>query len=646
METFSISNRRYLGSKQQLLDFIDEIITNNTKNCLSFTDLFAGTAVVSDRFKDRFELIINDTLSCNYHAYICFFSNLPYNEKKIDKLIKSYNTEHEIKASYYSQNFKDTYLSKESLRSLDFIRDDIENKFENGKINQREYSILITSLIYAIDKTANTVGHYDAFRKNGDKLRNMKLKKPYISKAKFRNQIFNLDANTLIRQIKTDILYLDPPYNSRQYCDAYHFLENVATHKQPKVYGVARKMDRTRLKSKYCLNNAREHFSDLISNADAKYILLSYNNTITADPRSNTKMSDNDIFEILSKKGKVSIFEKDFVPFNAGKSNIQEHKERIFFCEVSRKSTTAKQINLNIAFKRKISQSPLNYTGGKFKLLEQIFPKIPENIDTFYDIFCGGFNVGANFFNAKKVIGIDNNKPLIELLNFIKNSSDLENKLDELILYYNLSQSSKHGYEFYNTTSDAGLCKHNKDGFTRLKADYNTTKNPILFLLLIIFSFNNQIRFNSSEEFNLPVGKRDFNAKLRAKLNNFVKNIQNADFLAYDFRDLTLSSLKQNDFVYLDPPYLLGTATYNENNGWNKKDEAELLDFLSKINTLGVRFAMSNVLEHKVKTNDMLLKWCLENGFNIIHLDKSYANSSYQTKHKDSISREVLIMNF
>lgn len=254
--------------------------------------------------------------------------------------------------------------------------------------------------------------------------------------------------------------------------------------------------------------------------------------------------------------------------------------------------------------------------------------------------------MGANFFNAKKIVGIDSNKPLIELLNFIKNSSNLESKLDELILYYNLSQSSKHGYEFYNTTSDTGLCKHNKDGFTRLKADYNTTRNPILFLLLIIFAFNNQIRFNSNGEFNLPVGKRDFNSKLRVKLNSFVKNIQNAEFLALDFRDLTPSNFKQSDFVYLDPPYILGAATYNENNGWNKKDEVELLDFLLKINSQGVRFALSNVLNHKGKTNDILIKWCLENGFNIIHLSKSYTNSSYQAKHKDSSSKEVLIVNF
>ena len=122
-------------------------------------------------------------------------------------------------------------MSEESLKSIDFIRDDIESKFKNGNINQREYSILITSLIYAIDKVANTVGHYDAFRKNVDQLRKIDLKKPYISKTKFKHQIFNLDANTLVKQIKTDILYLDPPYNSRQYCDAYHFLENVATHK-------------------------------------------------------------------------------------------------------------------------------------------------------------------------------------------------------------------------------------------------------------------------------------------------------------------------------------------------------------------------------------------------------------------------------
>lgn len=336
MDTFNIANRRYLGSKQQLLDFIENIVKSHTKNCHSFADIFAGSGVVANRFNKNYNLILNDNLTCNYHIYTCFFSNVAYDKDKILTLLESYNNAKNLAPNYYSKNFTNTYLSEENLKIVGFIRDNIELNLEQNIINKREHSILITSLLYAIDRIANTVGHYDSYRKNGDLEKKLNLRIPLIDNSlNANNQIYCRDANDIAKKIKADIFYLDPPYNSRQYCDAYHFLENVAKNTKPQVVGVAKKMDRSGLKSNYCLSDASVYLSELVANINAKYILLSYNNTHNkANARSNAKISDNEILEILGKKGKVRIFEKDFAPFNAGKSNITNHKERIFLCEV------------------------------------------------------------------------------------------------------------------------------------------------------------------------------------------------------------------------------------------------------------------------------------------------------------------------
>ena len=224
------------------------------------------------------------------------------------------------------------------------------------------------------------------------------------------NTCYNLDSNELIKNIKGDLLYLDPPYNSRQYCDAYHLLENVARWEKPEVYGVARKMDRTSLKSDYCKITATKVFEELIERADTKYILLSYNNMSNkGNDRSNAKISDEDIIRILSKKGKVIIFESDYKSFSTGKSDIRDNKERLFLCEVF--SGEKKKLNISC---------PFNYTGGKFKLLEQLQPLFDEK-EVFLDLFAGGGNVGINS-SSSKVIFNDMNENLIDLIEFIKDT--------------------------------------------------------------------------------------------------------------------------------------------------------------------------------------------------------------------------------
>ncbi|WP_196029982.1 Dam family site-specific DNA-(adenine-N6)-methyltransferase [Longicatena caecimuris] len=649
MNKFELSNRRYLGSKTKLISFIHEVVNQNCSNVCSVLDLFGGTGVVGYSFNDDCSVLINDILKTNIVAYNTFFSNEIIDEEKIEKLIEGYNLVDIKKDNYYSKNFADTYLSKENMRKVGFIRDDIDNQYKKKKINEREKSILVCSLIYSIDKIANTVGHYDAYRKNGNLEQELTMLMPNIkNNNNDNNQIYCEDSNQLVKNISADLVYIDPPYNSRQYCDAYHFLENVVLNNKPKVFGTARKMDRSNLKSKYCTAKAATEFADLIKNIKAKYILVSYNNTgEKGNARSNAKITDSQILEILGKKGEVKVFEQEYALFNTGKTKLEDHKERLFLCIVGQKEKKSVLNNTN-----ELVKSPLNYTGGKYKILTQLMDRFPKDIDMFFDVFSGGGNVGANI-NAKKIICVDINDRLISLFNYLQKEEyyHLVNHLDTLIDRFSLSNTYKHGYKFYGCNSGNGVGQYNRDKFLKLREEYNNSnkKRDDLFLLLIIYGFNNQIRFNSKGEFNLPVGKRDFNGSLRKKLQLFMDKLHSKEisFENIDFRRLDVEKIRKvNSFLYLDPPYYLGDASYNENGGWTEKDEEDLLNFLKLCDEKQIRFALSNVIEHKGKIHDKLLNWCLSNGFNINYINCSYSNSNYHIKDKSLVTREVLITNY
>lgn len=304
-------------------------------------------------------------------------------------------------------------------------------------------------------------------------------------------------------------------------------------------------------------------------------------------------------------------------------------------------------------------QSPLNYTGGKYKLLPQILPLFPQNINVFVDLFCGGCNVGINV-ESNSVIYNDSNKNLLYLYNTFKNL-DKETILEwiyEIIKKYDLSLVSKYGYQYYGCESSNGLGDYNREKYLKLRADFNQKHADkkfdyfyyVMFYVLIVYSFNNQIRFNSKGEFNLPVGKRDFNKNMEKKLIEFIDRIQtqNCRFSCLDFRKFDTYFLTSKDFVYVDPPYLITCATYNEQGGWNEKAERDLLAFLDRLNNRHIRFALSNVLRSKGNENIILLKWLEKNvdKYQAIRLDYNYSNSNYQIKNKTSLSEEVLVVNY
>lgn len=299
-------------------------------------------------------------------------------------------------------------------------------------------------------------------------------------------------------------------------------------------------------------------------------------------------------------------------------------------------------------------QSPLNYTGGKYKLLPQILPLFPQGINCFVDLFCGGCNVGINVY-SNSVVYNDIDEHLFYLFNTFKNL-DKEVTFElifKIIKDYNLSLVCENGYGYYNCDSGSGVGSYNKERFLKLRDDFNHHKQEdyyyyLMLYVLIVYAFNNQIRFNAKGEYNLPVGKRDFNKKMQTKLSAFIDRLHRQDcfFSCKSFTEFDVSDLTERDFVYVDPPYLITCATYNEQDGWNEDHEKELLKFLDGLNSKKIRFALSNVLRSKGKENTILLEWLSKNNYTIHHLNYGYANSNYQTKDKQSKSEEVLITNY
>jgi len=339
-ERFLISNRRYMGSKTKLLNFIDESIKDVIGEYSSFVDIFSGTGVVGSYFnKESVSIISNDLLYSNYITNTAFLSNEQFDYKKIDDIIVNYNN---LKGeeNYFSKSFGNKFFSSDIANKIGSIREDIEKRFKKNEINFREKAILITSLIYASDKIANTCGHYDAYRDNVEFKTNFSLKHLDIFHNKnIGNKLYNQDSNTLFDSIKhsVDVVYADPPYNSRQYSSLYHLIENLARWEKPEVEGKASKMkDRKKLNSNYCSKNAIESLDELISNIKAKYFILSYSNMgQKGNDRSNARMHEEDILKLMKSKGNLITKEMNHQPFSTGKSKIDNHKEILFICELN-----------------------------------------------------------------------------------------------------------------------------------------------------------------------------------------------------------------------------------------------------------------------------------------------------------------------
>ncbi len=350
---YKLSSRRYTGAKTRLLAHIDSVFLKHldalkNRQNLSFFDVFAGTGVVSEYFMQNYGLkssnprfthfIVNDFLHANYAIYKGFFGKQSFDIAKLQGIAQGYNDLDKITPNYYTRSFGNLFFSLADSSIIGHIRDDLDNLLRLGTITQKEFYILLSSLIYSTDRVANTVGHYDAYRKNvalQDRFR-FALIEPLACEC----EIFREDSNALVQDFakqkrQIDIAFIDPPYNSRQYARFYHLLETISKNDKPKLYGVAKK-PMPENASKYCKSEAKQAFENLIENLSqcAKILLVTYNNTILANPRSNTRMNEEQITQILQKFGTTHKYEFDFKAFSTGKTEFKNHKEMIFVCEV------------------------------------------------------------------------------------------------------------------------------------------------------------------------------------------------------------------------------------------------------------------------------------------------------------------------
>lgn len=332
---YEIWNRRYTGSKYKLADWIFEIIDSHCSGS-SFCDIFAGTGIIAKTALDRMsKVVVNDFLYSNELIYNAFFVQSPYDREKLNHYRDLFQSLQvcEIKENYVSKNFGGKFFSVNDAILIGEIRERIETAKE---LNDKERSILIASLLYSIDKIANTVGHYDAYIK-GHTLKDQfkfDLISPYQTESTI--SIYREDANLLAKSLECDIVYIDPPYNSRQYSRFYHVLENIASWKKPELYGVALKPKPENM-SEYCRATALEAFTSLINNLKCKYILVSYNNTYASKSSSSlNKMTLDNIKQVLTSKGNLSCFETSHQFFNAGKTSFPNHKEMLFLVEVNK----------------------------------------------------------------------------------------------------------------------------------------------------------------------------------------------------------------------------------------------------------------------------------------------------------------------
>lgn len=330
IEKFELQSRRYIGNKAKLTDWIMEVIQEETNEFGTFIDVFSGTGIVAQKAMNLYKnVIVNDFLHSNNVVYHAFFDKKDWDKTKLIEIANNYNelNANEIEENYFSKNFGGKFYEKDISKIIGYIRKDIENK--KNTLNHKEYSILLASLIYTIDRLANTVGHFDAYIKKPIQKRPLNFR--LIQTNDFKGvKIYQEDANKLARTLKGDIAYIDPPYNSRQYSRFYHIYENLIKWKKPELFGVALKPEPENM-SKYCTVKAKDTFRKLVNDLDVKYLAVSYNNTYKSKSKSSAnKIKYEELIEVLESVGETKVFEQSHKFFNTGKTDFNDHKEFLF----------------------------------------------------------------------------------------------------------------------------------------------------------------------------------------------------------------------------------------------------------------------------------------------------------------------------
>ncbi|MBS1363539.1 MAG: Dam family site-specific DNA-(adenine-N6)-methyltransferase [Bacilli bacterium] len=612
---------RYLGNKTRMLENINSVILDNNITEGVFCDLFAGSGSVGDYFKEKFQIISNDFL------HSLSIVNKAKLENKDIPAFKDFSKKYGVDPfAYFNNKFyisdsqffitnnyspkgKRQFFTEKNATKIDGIRIEIEKLYKDFIIDIKERNFLIASLIESVMGVSNTTGTYEAYLKNWDNrtLKEFELQPINIRKTNkiFNNTIYNKDSNELLRKINGDVLYIDPPYTVTDYNSAYHVLESISKYDYPTIGGITGRRKEITKKSKYTKKKqALINFEDLFRQANFNHILVSYS--------TQGLVAVDELVELAKKfaiNNEVKVYE---FPFREYK-NIRS----------SQKGDDLKEVILYFKKNLEIIKSPLNYTGSKYSILNEITKVLPKHISTFIDIMGGAFNVGVNVV-AEKVIY---NEFLPHTFNIIKtllteDSNYIINKVETII-------------------SEFKLEKANKENYILLRNDYNNTKDIYKLFVLHMYCFQNQMRFNGKLEFNSPVGNCSYNSTLTERIQKFIPRTINYELFNLSYKDLDITHLDKDSVFYFDPPYFITNATYNDGKrgfvGWNADEETKLLEYITFLHENGFKFILSNVIYHNENTNYILAEWVNTHKFNVVNIDNVGAKNTRD---------EVIITNY
>ncbi len=619
---------RFLGNKESLLGDIEKLLSekNLLNSNLAFFDAFCGTGTVADYFKKYYKIIINDNLKWatiyaagKITSKNCDFKKLGFNP------IEYLNQQKSAEKGFIYNNYSPAassrmYFTPENAGRIDFFRSQIEKWKNEDAINHDEYNYLLSCLIESVSKVSNTAGVYGAFLKNWDPraLKEIEFIEPEHSDSECSFlEVHNDKIEKIINEVDCDILYLDPPYTQNQYGTQYHLLETLVLNDNPPLSKITGSRPTAPMRSDWSKNyKAHILFDKVLAETKAKYILFSYNN--------DGFMSKTFIEAALKRYGKQETFICKKIPYkkyqNWKSQNENEHFEYLFFIEKK-------------PLEQVVYESPLNYIGSKAKVVgnikSELEPKLSKSTE-FVDAFGGGFNVGINI-GTKNTVYNDNNFLVADLIESFKKYDTYE-----YILYV-----KKIIEKFKLEKSDA-------QSYNSVRSFYNSLpmekRDPRLLFTIILYSYQQQIRFNSRLEFNNPVGMRWFNDKILEKMISFSRKLkeENCKFLHGSYKEIPLEN-GDKLFFYMDPPYSLTTGAYNDGKrgflGWNKSMEKELFDFSDSLSSKGIPFMLSYVMEHKGKCNEELKNWIDKNHYRIIELGDIIGISGSKRK-------EILVTNY
>ena len=292
----------------------------------------------------------------------------------------------------------------------------------------------------------------------------------------------------------------------------------------------------------------------------------------------------------------------------------------------------------------KYKRSPIFYMGNKYKLLKYLIPLFPKQCNVFVDAFGGSGVVSMNYQGQEKTIYNEFNHNVVNLIDWIKSESpeEINSQLNDIIIKMGFKQFSVKAQDRKNKQE----YKQRGEPYYKLREIYNNGKrSPLTLFLLLCYSNNHLMRFNTNDEFNASIGSDSYNDKNYSQIKDMHESFQNVTILNKNVFDLDLSTLNMDDFVYFDPPYLNTEAVYNEKRafgGWKIDDDYKLFKLIENLDERGVKWGMSNVFANRGKENSHLKEWCIKHHWNVHHLERNYNPFSRGNSNND----EVYICNY